>query len=427
VNLELVLTEIRILLENRDTGTASDVLFEFLLDCLGKPTAIDLPANVGTLPPKIVVSHLRRTLNKLLLDAQYVDDSENQDESFPDNSDLDLILQTSNEYEARQREYIPGEEERQQLKPLRSGPRPSATPITTKPAVEQAATITEVIEPQTEQVIEPIPPTGLPDNSQDNIEILDATYEAEDEDYFTELEQEKKSEIHSDGEWLLDDDLFYDGEEDRAELIDVESHGKISREERAWQIAHSLGTTFDWDDQGIALLQEIFFERGWQQARVAMESLMRDGMTSEQLMYAKELKESWDLRTELTIAFYYTRADRSTYCYSGEKVLSWRVAIEIIKSLDGCNDFDEIEQFVEEAFDAWYSNGRLRHDYRSFLQYLRSVAEHRECLSSNLLDLEPDEEIYMDTNDYLYGVLSTQLQKYDYGINLRPDIWQCAY
>jgi len=154
---------------------------------------------------------------------------------------------------------------------------------------------------------------------------------------------------------------------------------------------------------------------------------MQEGMTSEQLMYAKELKENWDLRPELTIAFYYTRADRSNYCYSGEKILSWRVAIEIIKSVDGCNDFDEIEQFVEESLDAWYSSGRLRHDYKSFLQYLRSVAEHQECLSSNLLDIEPNEETYMDTSDHLYEILNEQLQENGYGINLRPDIWHCTF
>ena len=261
---------------------------------------------------------------------------------------------------------------------------------------------------------------------QDDIEAIETA--DEDVQVFTEFELKDDSELRSDGEWLLDDDLFYDGEEDdRAALIDVEYLGKISRQERAWQIAYDLGIAFDWDDQGIAMLQEVFIERGWQQARVAMEYLMREGMTPEQLMYARELKENWDLRPELTIAFYYTRKDRSNYCYAGEKVLSWRVAIEIVRSFNGCNDFDEIEQFVEEALDTWYSNGRLRHDYKSFLQYLRSAVDHEECLSPNLLDLEPDEEIYMDTNDYLFGVLNDQLQDNGYSINLKPDLWKCTF
>ena len=428
MNIESILAEIRIHLEGGRTGAASDILFEFLFDNLGKPTAIDLPADVGILPPDIIVSHLRKSLNKLFRNVPNIDLSKTSASEDLEDPDFELILQTSQEYEARQKEYFLGEES-QELNHLQELPSPVEKVIGKISVIdkdESQFVAAEITASDGLPEVDPVPSIECPEILSQDSDEMDSV--DEDAEIFTAFEQEENGEFFSDEEWLIDDDHFYAGDEDeRAELIDVESHGKIPRQERAWQVAYDLGNDFDWNDQGISLLQEVFLERGWQQAKVAMEFLMQEGMTPEQLAYAKELKENWDLRSELTIAFHYTHKDRSSYCYSGEKILSWRVAIEIVRTFDGCNDFDEIEQYIEEALDTWYTNNRLRRDYKSFLQYLRSSVGHQECLSPNLLDLELVEETYRDTNDSLFWILSEQFRDDVYGINLRPDIWQSAF
>lgn len=429
--MEQFLTETQRLLEEGNTGNASDLLFEYLLTAYGKPTAIDLPANVCSLPPKIVISHLRRALGKLRAASPVNNNLCDRKECYPEDVDLDLILETSAECEARQELYVPNEET-QEILPLANTPEAirEITPPQPLQKIDGQKHNSEAVNPEltlivTQSPITPstdeAPPEELCNHYLDLPEINLDMHADDFEDVFLidelgeidsepSTHQETSSEEKDYSEWLLDDDYFSDDDEgdEREELYEVE-YVKLSRKERAWQIAYELASSFGWDDQGIALLQEIFLERGWQQAKVAMEYLLHEGITQDQLKLAKELKKYWELHSELTIVFYRTRKDRSDYSYSGEQILSWRVAVDIVGRFQGCTDFDEINLFVEEALDTWYSNSRLRHDYRSFQQYLRTVARHRECLSANLLDIEPIEEQYSDSNDYAFRSLINRL------------------
>ncbi|PNU18599.1 hypothetical protein C2E25_16795 [Geothermobacter hydrogeniphilus] len=411
MTIEQLLANIRVLLENGAAGEASDLLCGFLYEKLGKLTTVNLPSSSSSLPPRVIVSHLRKSLNNLLppeAKASSVDSASYELQQH----DFELILQTSEECEVRQRAYRPGQES-------------LVVPIDAEGEAEACSTSPDISSerldgPELSQSDrkEELSEYALSSEDNSSEDLLDAAPEVKDLseegceflDFYV-LEGQSESNYSTDSEILLDDGFFYDEfDDERQDLTDVKSDGKISREERAWQVAYELGLSYGWDERGIALLQEVFVERGWQQARVAMEYLLETGMTPEQLLFAKELKESWEQRTELMIAIHRKSSELSGYCYLGEKILSWRVAIAIVRSFDGCSDFDEIDQFVNEAFDAWYSSGRLRRSYRTFLQYLRSVAKQDYCFSANLLEAEPVGEQHFDPADLSFSSLKDQLQ-----------------
>ena len=435
MELEQVLIEIRHLLDIGKTGIASDVLFDFVMSSLGHPVPITLPSNHCCLPPKIVVSRLKKTLEKLLKDNPGRSSPDKYASFFPSAADLELISQTAANYEERQKVYLPGEElfvdQSSSIKcqmPIcqdeltLSKKNSSSIAKNNNHKSQQALFETEIKQGHdivTESVIARSQPGSIIFSDAENRSDV---YE----DIVTLYPQEDHTAIYDDLDLsLTDEELFYDDEaDDREDLCDVDYDIHLPREERAWQIAYDLGSRYGWSLEGIALLQEIFIERGWSQARLAIDGLIRGGMTAEQLELAKELKETWDQRTELMIGFYRSRKDTSDYAYQKSKVLSWVVAYEIISSFYGCNSFDEIEQFIEEAMDYWYSNGRLRHDYRSFLEYLRSSINHSECLSANLIDIEPEEETYQESADYLFNVMKTEMPEIFYCFDWQPELWR---
>lgn len=421
--MDYALAKIGKLLAEKKANEASDYLFEFVLEMFGRPVAVNLPPNVHMISPEIVITHLRKTIKKLS-DGLVVNEPLSVfDDNHVSEEDMNLILKTSDEYEDQQQAYIPGEEQLDRYDNYNS----------------QSQIIPDCPNSISSESLRPdrnffdtfidINNTKCPDEnytaSETSPEVGDSASSEEDpdSDFFFQSTENLVEFVGVDDElfftsddledFLFDEDTFYEEDADDADERDnlriVDSSG-ISREERSWQMASQLGDHYGWDSEGICLLQEIFMERGWGQTQVAMKHLIDGGMTQDQLLFAKELKENWDQRSELTIAFYKYRRDQSDATYSGEKILSWRSAVEIVNRFSGCIDFEEIDQFIEEALDAWYPSSRLRNDYRSFQQYLRELSEKIDCMSANILDFEPVEERHSDLNDYLFNVLKVQLK-----------------
>lgn len=192
-----------------------------------------------------------------------------------------------------------------------------------------------------------------------------------------------------------DEDFF--GDEDprsetefggRGDLVDVDDT-TISKEERARQVAVRVGLAYGWGREGIDLLAEIFEEHYWGQARLAIEQMLEEGITIDELRLVKELKDLWEGDEAFSLGF--LRAKRSDYCtYLGGRVLSWRMAARVARLFPN-GDICEVESFLLRAFDAWYEGGTsILRRHPVFLNYLkhilRSIEPERWCPEATFYD-----------------------------------------
>jgi len=53
------------------------------------------------------------------------------------------------------------------------------------------------------------------------------------------------------------------------------------------------------------------------------------------------------------------------------KNFSWADALRLIRCFASIPDEVEVETFINDVFDEWYSSDRLRHHFRAFLKYFR--------------------------------------------------------
>lgn len=443
MSIDQFLLEIQDLLEEGMATEASDLLSEFLFETFDKPTSIDLPPNVAALPPGEVVSFLSETFGKILGTTSTCSFASSSNDVLTE-QDYGLIEETSFFIEARQQRYTPDEEfsqtynldsERAPQEQSRKQYHPQSEKLACETELFQKdpATIDPLVEklrPETRAVAEQVDTEGdhLPIAKSDPVEFPlvddsdDFTITGSDDDPL-ELSSPRDGIGENDVDDWLFDDAYLDGDIEDNLLDSVDIDSPVERGDRAWQVAYALGSQFDWDEEGVSLLQDVFTERGWQQAKVAMEYLLQNEMTPEQLLFARQLKDLWVERTDLMIAFYRTRRDSSDYCYLGEQILSWRAAIEIVRRFDGCCGFEEIELFVDDALDSWYDNRRMRASYRTFLQYLRSLAGEQGHFSTPLFDFEERDERAVTFEDSPYHDFRFQYPEVYYSNSWQPDLW----
>ncbi len=443
---EIYLNRIQELLEEGRAGEASDLLSELLLNVFNKPTTIKLPSNISQMSPDEAFRAVSAAFQKLKSSLR-PSSSIHEYEDDMGKDDYRLIEETSLTIDTRQQVYTPDEElmtlsdssptlkfhptiegfetrphERPSPDTVRSYGEPSAVDVPDVDSESEGQTLSEQDEEEWDDF--PMAKSNPDDFLIDNDDfVLVSDLDDKASEQVSTIVENKMS---TDEDWLLDE-TFFEDEDDGGLLEEVEIDAPVERSSRAWQVAYDLGSRFGWDDNEISLLQEVFVERGWQQAKVAMEYLLQKGMTSEQLFFAKQLKALWIERTDLMIAFYRYSKDASNYCYLGEQILSWRTAIDIIKKFDGCCGFEEIELFVEEALDAWYGNRHLRKSYRTFLQYLRSVSEREGHLSANLFDFDSGEDLYGAFRDTSLHDLRCEYPDIYYLNSWQPELWRKTF
>jgi hypothetical protein len=188
----------------------------------------------------------------------------------------------------------------------------------------------------------------------------------------------------------------------RSELVEIQAEGRLTRRQRARQHAIELGQFFDWDDDGIALLTEVFDRYCWSAAKVSMRRELHAGMQPEELRLALELRELWTSHTEFSTDF--SRLDSYSLLQSASSVyqnLSWPLALSLVRSPDGYADVECIEHFLCELFDEWYTQESVRRRLQSFHTYLyfRLGIADQQLDDWQAWTFEPDDALGFESDD----------------------------
>lgn len=184
-------------------------------------------------------------------------------------------------------------------------------------------------------------------------------------------------------EW---DDFAFNAEEfdeapDRADLFEVRTDGRISREQRALQQAAELAEEYGWDERGTELLAMVFNRYFWGSAKGAVRREIERGMTPDELEVALGIRDFWRERTEFSIDLGYWRSggrglldtSRATY-----RSLSWPAVLRLIRLTNTIPDQVEIEILLDELYLEWYSSNGLQRRYPSFRIYLYRWLDYTE-------------------------------------------------
>lgn len=171
-------------------------------------------------------------------------------------------------------------------------------------------------------------------------------------------------------EFALDADEFEEAPT-REELSDVQAEGRLTRRQRARQQAVDLGVRFGWDEEGIAVLTDVFERWWWSAAKRSMERELHAGLEPRELRGAIEVREVWASHPEFAMDF--TRLmnhERDQYTSMVYRNLSWPLALQLVRTADGYADADYLDHLLCKHFDAWYTSPRLRRIYQAFATYL---------------------------------------------------------
>lgn len=238
------------------------------------------------------------------------------------------------------------------------------------------------------------------ENLEDVLDVADPADETvEEEEIDDELEailEFPATEESGDVDWeefALDADDF-DEAPTREDLTEVQSVGRLTRWQRARQHAINLGQEFDWDEDGIAVLTEVFDRYWWSQAKKSMRRELQAGMRPEELILALRLREVWSDHPEFAMDFSrlngHTKLETTRAVYRN---LSWPMALALVRSTEGYPDVDVLEHFLWELFDEWYTHRSLRRRLKSFnlFLYVRFGMAKRELKEWPQWTFEPDE------------------------------------
>jgi hypothetical protein len=181
----------------------------------------------------------------------------------------------------------------------------------------------------------------------------------------------------------IEDEFDWDGIEDFDDIdeqdivpflqdYEVITGGKVSRIERAKQIAVDVIQSYDWGIQNIGLLQQVFYENGWAACRVAIEHELVRGLTPDELELAIFVRRLWIENQQYWISFIHVTSNlpgqetRAAY-----KCMSWREALRIIRIFNQIPSEEEIQLFIDDIYDDWYCSPISQRQYKAFIRYLK--------------------------------------------------------
>lgn len=148
----------------------------------------------------------------------------------------------------------------------------------------------------------------------------------------------------------------------RQELSDLPD--RLTRAERALQIALKIGEEFDWDKSGIKQLAIIFNRYWWSSSQTAMRRAIESGMTPKELILAEELRQIWYEHPE-----FWSALNKLDEIYPKYSLISWPTALKLIRSFNGYPQVEEIEALLNECLDRWINSSSLQHSFRGFYMY----------------------------------------------------------
>ncbi len=215
----------------------------------------------------------------------------------------------------------------------------------------------------------------LDSNEPDEPELIPADQHRRDDERIVDidielsLEEIQITEIDDpDSGWTADfdpdlEDFLVDSEQIDKE--DIEPTSKLTREIKARQIAAEVIDRHDWPIKSLPLLSEIFTHSGYGATRVALERLMSQGLTLEELILATHIKALWSNSPAYWICF-----SSSGDGYDTQFLLSWPAALSILNAFTSLPSLEEVEVFLDEQFEYWTSNHSLRRSFKSFRMYI---------------------------------------------------------
>lgn len=139
---------------------------------------------------------------------------------------------------------------------------------------------------------------------------------------------------------------------------------RLTRAERALQVAMRVGDEFGWDRKGIKLLAIIFDRYWWSASQVAIRREIAAGMTPQELMLAEEVRQIWYQHPEFWSASgaFGEIAQRFT-------LISWPTALSLIRSFKGYPQPEEVESLLSSCFERWQDSVGLQRRYPGFYIY----------------------------------------------------------
>lgn len=224
----------------------------------------------------------------------------------------------------------------------------------------------------------------------------------------------------------LDDLDEFDELAHRDDEEEVESQGKISREERARQVAAEVLEVSGWDALYLVLLQKIFMENGWSASRVAIDREVNKGLYPEELKLAREIRLLWSQNERYWITFqrikYNAPFQQAVDAY---RHMSWPEALRIVRCFSSFPDIEEIYKFIEDSYDDWYCSDHLRRRFKIFFKYFkyRTGSMRRtlpgDCPYSFLDPMEAD--VGVDSNNISNQISPARQELMEFGLQI--DQW----
>jgi len=165
-------------------------------------------------------------------------------------------------------------------------------------------------------------------------------------------------------EYLIDiDELIPTPQDDVFEFIN--NNQTLTREQRARQKAVDFLRFADWPNSALPLVQMVFLLNGWGPARVALEREAQKGLKPEELILAAHLKAIWAENDYLWTSFERTGSTRLSH-----RVLSWPMALHIVRSFELLPQEEELMILVEAEYEYWMQHPQINRAFRSFALYL---------------------------------------------------------
>lgn len=234
-------------------------------------------------------------------------------------------------------------------------------------------------------------------------------------------------EDESDDEWEtpvvvdgLDEESIWEGATDQIaiELPPTpqdfsEIPDRLTRAERALQVAMNVGNEFSWDRKGIKLLAIIFDRYWWSASQVAIRREIAAGMTPQELMLAEEVRQIWYQHPEFWSA-------SGTFGEIDQRytLISWPTALSLIRSFKGYPQPEEIESLLSSCFERWQDSMGLQRRFPGFYSFaLYSVGSYGDLPEHDgwvVFDSYSTDESDFDNVAYV----ERQLEHYEIHIDL---------
>lgn len=169
----------------------------------------------------------------------------------------------------------------------------------------------------------------------------------------------------------LDEESIWEGAIDQAAIDPLptqrdfsEIPDRLTRAERALQVAMTVGNEFGWDRKGIKLLAIIFGRYWWSASQVAIRREIAAGMTPQELMLAEDVRQIWYQHPE-----YWSASGASGEIVQRYTLISWPTALNLIRSFKGYPQTEEVESLLSSFFERWQDSVRLQRCFPGFYSF----------------------------------------------------------